>query len=65
MPKLHVLKVDNDKFLNPVIADPYFWKDKVNEIDWMFVEPHFNWDFLFDQCANELLLSTVKQFQQC
>jgi hypothetical protein len=65
MPKLHVLKVDNDKFLNPVIAVPYFWKDKVNEIDWMFVEPRFNWDFLFDQCANELLPSTVKQFQQC
>lgn len=55
MPKLYVVKVDSDKFLDPIIAIPYFWKDKLNEIDWMFVEPRCNWDFLFDQCAKELL----------
>jgi hypothetical protein len=53
MPKLYAVKVNSHKFVKPVVAIPYLWKDTITELQWMFIEPQTNWDSLFNQCANE------------
>jgi hypothetical protein len=39
MPKLYAVKVDSHKFVKPVVAIPYLWKDTITELQWMFIQP--------------------------